>query len=64
MVENEVLVNRKSIFGKNKYIITITEEEVDNNQKHLEGKYNKIQKYVGKMMNTHKNIITGICKPH
>lgn len=54
MAENEVFINRKYIFGKNKYIFTISSEGVDTGNEVWEGNFKEIKHKVQLMLDSHK----------
>jgi len=63
MAENETLINRKSMFGKNKYIILISEEEAGEvEQPNSDGGFNRIKVIVSQMIKSHQYKIDQICK--
>ena len=50
MVENETLISRKRIFGRNKYIIIVTEEKAEAERKAWEGNFGQVRNHVSEMI--------------
>ena len=45
MIENELLINRKSLFGDSKYIVIIQEEKAEESLESRQGKLQHLKKY-------------------
>ena len=62
MSENEMIVNRKKIFGDAKYIIVIQEEKPENDEGEFEERFNLIKDFIDKQSEEHNAIIKDIEK--
>jgi hypothetical protein len=60
MVENEMLINRKRLFGDAKYIIVIQEEQAEESSVTWEGKLNTLKKYMEKNVDDQNRLLKSL----
>ena len=62
MIENELLINRKSLFGDSKYIIIIQEEKAEESLESWEGRLQHLKKYMYNVVESQNKLLKSIEK--
>ena len=62
MIENELLINRKSLFGDSKYIIVIQEERAEESIESWEGRLQHLKKYMYNVVESQNKLLKSIEK--